>query len=153
MTSPLIVFAAAELDDHGMPSWHPEHKGRLDASLAGIHEAGLDDATEWRVPDLVDVADLELVHHPGYVAAIRDFCEAGGGNLDPDTVATAGSWETARRAAGAVVEAIEALRTGECDVAFAAGRPPGHHAVPDRAMGFCLFNNAAVGAATPRSSG
>lgn len=153
VTSPLIVFAAAELDDHGTPSWHPEHKGRLDAALAGVHEAGLDDATEWRIPELVDIADLELVHDPGYVAAIEDFCEAGGGNLDPDTVATRGSWETARRAAGAVVQAADALRNGECDVAFAAGRPPGHHAVPDRAMGFCLFNNAAVGAAKLAAAG
>ncbi|MGA1554709.1 MAG: histone deacetylase [Ilumatobacteraceae bacterium] len=147
MTSQLLVLAATDLDDHGTPEWHPERQGRLDAALAGITEAGLTDAAEFRVPEPVPVADLELVHDPGYVAAIERFCAAGGGNLDPDTVATAGSWLTARRAAGAVVEAVEALRAGDCDVAFAAGRPPGHHAVPDRAMGFCLFNNAAVAAA------
>jgi acetoin utilization deacetylase AcuC-like enzyme len=153
VTSPLIVFAAAEHDDHGTPSWHPEHRGRLDAALAGIDESGLGDAAEWRVPDEVSVDDLALVHDPSYVAAVEAFCAAGGGQLDPDTIATAGSWATARRSAGAVLDAIVALRAGECDVAFAGGRPPGHHAVPDRAMGFCLFNNAAVGAAKLAAAG
>ena len=84
---------------------------------------------------------------PSYVAQLERFCERGGGDLDPDTFAAPGSWETSRRAAGAVLDAVDALASGTCDVAFAAGRPPGHHAVPDRAMGFCLFNNAAVAAA------
>jgi acetoin utilization deacetylase AcuC-like enzyme len=153
VTSPLLVFAATDLDDHGTPEWHPERRDRLDAALAGIGEAGLLDAAEFRVPEPVPVRDLELVHDPAYVAAIERFCAAGGGNLDPDTVATPGSWLTARRAAGAVVQAVDALRAGECDVAFAAGRPPGHHAVPDRAMGFCLFNNAAVAAAKLAAAG
>jgi acetoin utilization deacetylase AcuC-like enzyme len=148
-----MVFAAAELDDHATPAWHPEHRGRLDAALAGIHESGLDDATEWRIPDEASVDDLVLAHDAGYVAAVEAFCLAGGGQLDPDTSATPGSWPTARRSAGAVLGAISALRAGECDVAFAAGRPPGHHAVRDRAMGFCLFNNAAIGAASLAAAG
>jgi len=150
---PLIVLAGVEHDEHEMPRWHPEHSGRLDAALAGIHEGGLDDATEWRLPELASVADLELVHAPSYVSAIEEFCAAGGGNLDPDTVASPGSWNTARRTAGAVLGGIDALRAGECDVAFAAGRPPGHHAVQDRAMGFCLFNHAAIGAAKLAAQG
>ena len=153
MTSPLIVFADAEHDDHRTPDWHPEHRGRLDAALAGVHEAGLDDAAEWRVPAEAAVDDLALVHDLSYVRAVEGFCGAGGGQLDPDTIATPGSWATARRSAGAVLGAIDALRAGECDVAFAGGRPPGHHAVRDRAMGFCLFNNAAVGAARLAAGG
>ncbi len=153
MSVPLIVYTGAEHDQHETPEWHPEHRGRLDAALAGIHEGGLDDATEWRAPELASVTDLELVHAPSYVTAIQEFCAAGGGNLDPDTMASFGSWNTARRTAGAVLGGIDALRAGECDVAFAAGRPPGHHAVRDRAMGFCLFNNAAVGAARLASKG
>jgi acetoin utilization deacetylase AcuC-like enzyme len=151
--SPLIVFAAAELDDHETPPWHPEHRGRLDAALAGVDEAGLDEATQWRVPDLASTDDLALVHDPVYVEAVEAFCEAGGGQLDPDTSVTPGSWATARRSAGAVLQAITALRDGECEAAFAAGRPPGHHAVRDRAMGFCLFNNAAIGAAKLAAAG
>ncbi len=153
MVVPLIVFSAAEQDDHATPAWHPEHRGRLDAALAGVHEADLDDATEWRIPIEADVSDLALVHDPMYVASIEAFCANGGGNLDPDTVATPGSWATARRSAGAVLGGVEALRDGECDLAFAAGRPPGHHAVRNRAMGFCLFNSAAVGAAKIAAAG
>ncbi|MEO6572043.1 MAG: histone deacetylase, partial [Ilumatobacteraceae bacterium] len=135
------------------PTWHPENRSRLDAALAGIHEAGLDDATEWRIPDQASEDDLALVHDRVYIEAVQDFCANGGGHLDPDTIASPGSWATARRSAGAVLGAIDALRAGECDVAFAGGRPPGHHAVRDRAMGFCLFNNAAVGAARLAAAG
>jgi acetoin utilization deacetylase AcuC-like enzyme len=151
--SPLIVFSAPELDDHITPPWHPEHRGRLDAALAGIEEAGLGEATQWRVPEQAAIDDLALVHDPVYVEAIEAFCQSGGGQLDPDTSVTPGSWATARRSAGAVLQAIAALREGECDAAFAAGRPPGHHAVRDRAMGFCLFNNAAIGAAKVAAAG
>jgi acetoin utilization deacetylase AcuC-like enzyme len=153
VSSPLIVFAAPELDGHVTPPGHPEHQGRLDAALAGIGAAGLDEVTEWRTPRLASHGDLGLAHDPDYVDAVEHFCAAGGGQLDPDTSAVAGSWDTARRSAGAVLDAIDALRSGECDVAFAGGRPPGHHAVPDRAMGFCLFNNVAVGAAALAAAG
>jgi acetoin utilization deacetylase AcuC-like enzyme len=153
VVQPLLVVSAAELDAHATPPWHPENRSRLDAALAGVSEAGLMDATEWRVAPEAGVDDLALAHDPMYVDAVRRFCAAGGGDLDPDTVATPGSWDTARRAAGAVLEAIDALEAGECEVAFSAGRPPGHHAVRDRAMGFCLFNNAAVGAARLAAAG
>ena len=76
--SPLIVFSAAELDDHDTPPWHPEHRGRLDAAIAGVDEAGLADATEWRIPELAAVDDLALVHDPIYVEAVEAFCQAGG---------------------------------------------------------------------------
>jgi len=147
VAAPITVFAAAQLDQHLTPDWHPERPGRLDASLAGVAEAGLLDAVEFVEPRLATVEELERVHHPVYVAQLQRFCEHGGGDLDPDTFAAPGSFVTGQRAAGAVLDAVDALEAGRCDVAFAAGRPPGHHAVPDRAMGFCLFNNAAVAAA------
>lgn len=153
MEVPIAIFATAELDRHITPSWHPERPGRLDAALAGIPAAGLDDAVRWKEPRLALPADLELVHDKTYVAAVERFCEQGGGDLDPDTFAAPGSWVTARRTAGAVLDAVDALRDGTCDVAFAAGRPPGHHAVADRAMGFCLFNNVSVAAAQLSAKG
>jgi len=153
VAAPITVFASAELDQHTTPDWHPERPGRLDASLAGIARAGLIEAVEFREPRLATVEDLELVHAPSYIAQLERFCERGGGDLDPDTFAAPGSWTTALRAAGAVLDAVDALESGSCDVAFAAGRPPGHHAVPDRAMGFCLVNNVAVGAARLAAAG
>ena len=151
--SPLIVVTAPALDDHDTPPWHPEHRGRLVAAVAGVDEAGLGEATAWRIPELASTDDISRVHDPAYIEAVEAFCQAGGGQLDPDTSVTPGSWTTARRSAGAVLQAIDALRDEECDVAFAAGRPPGHHAVRDRAMGFCIFNNAAVGAAKLAAAG
>lgn len=153
MAAPITVFANAELDQHTTPDWHPERPGRLAASLSGIAEAGLLDAVEFRDPRLATTDEISLVHSANYLDQLERFCERGGGDLDPDTYAASGSWETALRAAGAVLDAVEALEAGTCEVAFAAGRPPGHHAVPDRAMGFCLLNNVAVGAAKLASQG
>ena len=97
-------------------------------------------------PRVATVDELERVHDPAMVRRIADLCTAGGGAIDADTYVSGGSWDTARRAAGAVLDAVDWLRDARCDVAFAASRPPGHHAEADRAMGFCLFNNVAVAA-------
>src|SRR4051812_49647826 len=89
---------------------------------------------------------LTAVHPARYVEEIRAVCEAGGGAFDPDTIASAGSYEAALHAAGGAVAMVEALVGGEAPVAFSGMRPPGHHAEPSEAMGFCLFNNVAVAA-------
>ncbi|MGB0114055.1 MAG: histone deacetylase [Ilumatobacteraceae bacterium] len=148
MAAPINVFASVELDQHLTPEWHPERHGRLDAALRGVTSAGLLDAVEFVSPRLATIDEIRRVHDPVYIEQLERFCTRGGGDLDPDTFAAAGSFVTAQRAAGAVLDAVDALERGQCDVAFAAGRPPGHHAVPDRAMGFCLFNNVAVAAAS-----
>jgi len=127
---------------HTHTEWHPERPERLDATIQGVRESQADivevEATR------VDRDLLRTVHPRDYVAAIERFCSSGGGNLDPDTYASADSWDAAIRAAGAGPQAVEALRSGSADNAFLAVRPPGHHALANQAMGFCLFNNIAV---------
>jgi acetoin utilization deacetylase AcuC-like enzyme len=129
----------------GLPG-HPEHPERLLAIEAVLGER---DWLGWerREAPAASVEELELVHPPEHVERIRELCTAGGGAIDADTFAGEASWEAALRSAGTACAMTRALLDGEAKVGFAAGRPPGHHAEPERAMGFCLFDNVAVAAA------
>ena len=121
--------------------------------LDGAHTAGVRDALVPIEARPATRAELETVHPPGYLDALEGFCLHGGGHLDADTTACEASWSAALRAAGAGLDAAERLRNGEGDAAFVVVRPPGHHAVQRRAMGFCLVNNVAVMAATLAEAG
>lgn len=94
----------------------------------------------------ISLDDLHLLHTPEYVEFLRRTCEDGGGQLDPDTVVSPRSFEVACFAAGAVADAVAKVIRGPERQAFCLIRPPGHHALADRAMGFCLFANVAIGA-------
>ncbi len=126
---------------------HPESPARLAAVRAALDAALVRTgrATWMDAPLAADDA-LLLVHTPAHLARLTRVAAAGGGFLDPDTAMGPGSLEAARRAAGAAIVAAERALAGE-GPSFCAVRPPGHHATPSRAMGFCLFNNAAVAAA------
>ncbi len=116
--------------------------------MAGVDDLHLGEDMEI-VPGLpAPLEKLALVHPPAYLQELAAFCQAGGGDLDPDTYATPRSFEAARRAVGAALGALDRLKTLGSGVAFVAARPPGHHAVVDRAMGFCLLNSIAVVAAS-----
>ena len=143
----LYLSAQPELDHHDTGAHHPERPDRVPAALQGIRAAGLSDAVVPLAPRTATRQELELAHSPQYLQAIEELCQAGGGQLDPDTVASAGSWETALRAVGGALEAVSTLRANGAGVAFVAHRPPGHHATADQAMGFCLLNTVAVAAA------
>lgn len=121
--------------------------------MEGIRGAGLGDEVVWVEPREATIDELASIHERGYVDAIQRFCEKGGGSLDIDTSAVPASWKAALVAAGSGLDAVERLDRGEADAAFCAVRPPGHHAVPGRAMGFCLFNNVAVCAASLAARG
>jgi acetoin utilization deacetylase AcuC-like enzyme len=125
---------------------HPEQPARISAVLQELS------AREWLgyEPVLSSPVDRELLHavHPEpYVAMIQDRAARGGGALDADTVISEGSWLAALHAAGGAVELVSRLLSGGAGArGFSAHRPPGHHALPGRAMGFCVFNNVAVAA-------
>lgn len=143
----LVIGAHPELDEHDSGEGHPESHRRLVAAVAGLADPRLDGALLALPPRRATRPELVAAHDRGYLDAVADLCAAGGGQLDPDTAVSAGSWETACRTAGAGLAAIDALRAGEGEAAFVLGRPPGHHAGRDAGMGFCLLNNVAVAAA------
>jgi acetoin utilization deacetylase AcuC-like enzyme len=125
---------------------HPESPERLRAIEAALDErAWL--GWERREAPAASEEELLLVHSREHVEAMRELCRSGGGAIDADTFAGPASYEAALRAAGGACEMVRALLGGEARVGFSAGRPPGHHAEPSRAMGFCLFDNVAVAAA------
>ncbi|MCZ6688517.1 MAG: histone deacetylase [Planctomycetota bacterium] len=123
---------------------HPETAARVERILDHLHSAsgGLD----LRSPRAASPEDVGRVHTETHIARIRDVAHAGGGHLDADTVVSPDSYTAALYAAGATLSAIDAVLAGDAPAAFALVRPPGHHARAGVAMGFCLFNNVAIGA-------
>jgi acetoin utilization deacetylase AcuC-like enzyme len=125
---------------------HVERPERLDAGLALLRECGLIDRLQRIEIPAPDAVVLPTLHTRRYLESLRHVCEHGGGWFDPDTYCLAGSCDAARSAAGACIAATEAVLTGDLRSAFCAVRPPGHHARPAQAMGFCLLNNVALAA-------
>ncbi|MGB0542901.1 MAG: histone deacetylase [Longimicrobiales bacterium] len=152
------LHPASPLHDTG---WgHPEHQGRLRAlaSTVGKDLLTLHGHVEQMPFGEASREDLERVHTSAHVDAVRLVCERAETSeriesLDPDTKVSSASWEAALGSAGTAIEAVKTVADGGLANAFVATRPPGHHATPDRAMGFCLFNNVAVAARWLQAAG
>ena len=142
---------------HNMGEGHPEAPERLDAIEDRLLITGVADALERRQPNPANLAEIKLAHRRIHIAAMRGMSEwleeddvAAGTtqhfSLDTDTSMNSKTYRAALLAAGAAVEAVDAVLAGELENAFCAVRPPGHHACGDKAMGFCFFNNVAIAA-------
>lgn len=145
MTIALVTHEACLEHDTG--PGHPERIDRLRAVLAALESADLPGIVREEAPR-ASVEQLVAVHDRSLVEALLalEIPDGGHAAIDGDTVVSSGSIEAALRAAGAVIRAVDMVVEGSAEAAFAAVRPPGHHAEPDRAMGFCLFNNIAIAA-------
>jgi acetoin utilization deacetylase AcuC-like enzyme len=139
---------------HDMGRYHPECPDRLDAVSDRLIASGIDKHVEHHEAPVATREQLARVHDEDYIAMIEAASpDTGVHYLDPDTAMSPRSLDAALHAAGAAVLATELVLKGDCRTAFCAVRPPGHHAERRRAMGFCLFNNVAVGVAHALAQG
>jgi acetoin utilization deacetylase AcuC-like enzyme len=150
MTIALVTHHACL--DHDTGPGHPERPDRLRAVLAALDAGAFPGLLRVEAPEAT-LAQLAAAHDPAHVARMLAIAVPPGDlmALDADTVVSPGSVAAALRAAGAAVRAVDLVMEGTAQAAFAAVRPPGHHAEPARAMGFCLFNNVAVAARHARA--
>jgi acetoin utilization deacetylase AcuC-like enzyme len=129
---------------------HPECPDRVRSIRAHLQATGLDQRCRPETIRAATSEELQRIHPAGYVQAIQRTAQHGGGRLDPDTVVSPASYEVAVAAAGTACAAVDLVMQGDVRRALCLVRPPGHHALEQRAMGFCLFNNAAVATAHAR---
>src|SRR5437867_4241472 len=152
MTVSVVWHPACELHEPG--PGHPERPDRIRAVLAALRAPDFESRVVWSEAQPADRAAIERVHTTSYVAALEQLAARGGGALDPDTYLGSRSFAAALAAAGVAIGAVEqALAAGRGGTAFGATRPPGHHALAARAMGFCFLNNVVIAARRAQSLG
>ena len=144
----LSFFTHPSYDEHRMHDGHPERPERTQSILAHLKDTGQMASFEKRKPQAVSEEALKRVHEPLYLKNLAKSAPASGlVTIDPDTHLAPGSLRAARLAAGALEEAVDLVLSGKSKRVFSCARPPGHHAEHDTGMGFCFYNNVAVGAA------
>jgi acetoin utilization deacetylase AcuC-like enzyme len=150
----LAFISHSDVGRHDNGWRHPEHVGRLRAITRALRD-------HWELFTTVEhlegrratPEELARAHASEYIAAVRAMAEAGGGRFDADTTVSEGSWDAVTAGAGCVLDAVERALDGRNRRAFCAVRPPGHHALRDQGMGFCLVGNVAVAAHHARTLG
>jgi acetoin utilization deacetylase AcuC-like enzyme len=137
--------------DHYAGAGHPERPQRIAAVLEALRAPALAGDIRWVEAGVAPLPAVERVHPAAYVGRLEALAARGGGALDPDTFMGSGSWNSALASAGAAIAAVDqAIAAG---TAFGATRPPGHHALADRAMGFCFLNNVVIAARHAQARG
>jgi len=143
---PTLLVSHPDCIAHDPGAGHPEAPARLTAVLKALDEPPFRTLLRREAP-LGKTSDAARVHGEAFVEAVlASVPQSGRAALDPDTILSKSSGQAALRAIGAITSAVDAVMAGEATNAFCAVRPPGHHAEPDRVMGFCLFNSIAIGA-------
>jgi len=149
---PTLLYTHPACIEHDPGPHHPECPDRLRAVLHALEGEAFQHLQRCLAPPATR-HQIERVHTAAHYDAVHAAIpDSGYGRLDADTIVSPGSWQAALRAAGAVCEAVDEVVAGRARNAFCAVRPPGHHAEPDRAMGFCLFNSIAIGAEQARAA-
>jgi acetoin utilization deacetylase AcuC-like enzyme len=144
----MMLVMNGRYEDAGHEEYgHPERPDRAIAALQGVDQLHLESDLRIVNPYAATRAELVRVHEGAYLDELGAFCYAGGGDIDEDTYATYDSWTIAQYAAGSGLAVVRELHEKRDGVGFVVTRPPGHHALRDRAMGFCLLNNIAIAAA------
>jgi acetoin utilization deacetylase AcuC-like enzyme len=125
---------------------HPENAKRLESIIRRVKEKGLLDKVIQLKSRLADIDEITICHTKEYIKYLKEFCEKGGGYLDPDTYSNKNSFIAASIGVGSSVDLTKDVIEGQLKNGFALLRPPGHHALANRSMGFCLFGNIAIAA-------
>ena len=150
MSPRLPIFYSDRFLDHDTGNYHPENAGRLTAIVTALQSTNWAEQLDWRSPTPPETRGdvltwVNQLHNPKYVAGLKTLCAQGGGHIDGDTVVSTASYDVALLAASAWLDGVDAVLNNAYP-SFILARPPGHHAVRDRGMGFCLFSNAAIAA-------
>ena len=141
-----LLYTDPRFLDHDTRRGHPERAERLRQITAHLEATGLNTKCVLPTWKPANETQLERVHELAHIHAMADLAQRGGGRPEPDTVVSPASFDVAQLAAGAAVDAVRGVLAGEDRTALCLVRPPGHHALPERPMGFCLFNNVAIAA-------
>jgi acetoin utilization deacetylase AcuC-like enzyme len=146
VSNPPLLFTDQVFLDHHTGE-HPESSERLRYLHEFLIKQPVKDRFGQGLFEKAEPAQLQLVHGASYIEQVRRFAQGGGGRIEPDTIVSGRSFEVACQAVGAAFSAVDAVVSGLAPRALCLIRPPGHHALPHAAMGFCLFNNVALAAA------